>query len=149
MKPPKSARLILAFLDQSLKVLIILKMFVLRSWNLQNHFACLAKLLICSYQEAKMQTPRSKVLIYNKSQQSPGGLWNSFIGIRLTLLNPYRTWTRFGSIKPCRSNDKIEVNGTASGSPESKTQDAYTSSLIRWRLFLSQNLAICLRVSEG
>lgn len=39
----------------------------------------------------------------------------------LTLLKPYITCTRFGSINPDKSSERTEVKGTASGSPESKT----------------------------
>lgn len=43
---------------------------------------------------------------------------------KTTLLNPYNKCTRLGSINAGRSNDRTEVNGTASGFPESKIQEA-------------------------
>ena len=51
------------------------------------------------------------------------------LGVGITLLMPYRTWSLSWSIRELESSVRTEVNGVGSGSEVGYTERAYTSSL--------------------
>lgn len=112
----------------------------------RTYISALLAMRSCSFdvsRNPRLRPPEAKVLIIVSVFEQ----WLQIEVAGLTFANPYKTWMKFGSIGSWR--ERTDVKGTALGSPESKVERAYTSSLIKWSLCRAQKFAMAASVSGG